>query len=116
MQMYEWSPPAVVRVNLPLAFQDFDDGDKTLSAATASFGPSLKSLTEAQRTGDVALGNDGSLGDGTGTVNDGCEPLVGFPAGKIALLDRGLCEFGVKVVNAQNAGAIEIDFVMTKDK
>lgn len=38
MQMFEWSPPAVVKVNLPLTFSDFDDGDKVLSAATASFG------------------------------------------------------------------------------
>lgn len=105
MQMFEWSPPAVVRVNTPTTFRDFDDGDTILSAATASFGASLKNLTEAQRTGDLELGNDGSTGDGTGTVTDGCEPLVGFTPGKIALLDRGLCEFGVKVLNAERAGA-----------
>ncbi len=100
MQMFEWSPPAVVKVNLPLAFADFDDGDRILSAATASFGASLGSLTDAQRTGDLELGNDG-----TGAVNDGCEPLVGFTPGKIALVDRGTCEFGVKVLNAERAGA-----------
>ena len=105
MQMFEWSPPAVVRVNLPADFDDFDDGDNVLSAATASFGAKLKDLPEAARTGEVELGNDGSTGDGTGTVNDGCEPLVGFTPGKIALVDRGLCEFGVKVLNAENAGA-----------
>ncbi|HET9484756.1 MAG TPA: M36 family metallopeptidase [Xanthomonadales bacterium] len=105
MQMYEWSPPAVVRVNAPSTFADFDDGDKLLSAATASFGASLADIDEAARTGDLELGNDGSTGDGTGTVNDGCEPLVGFTPGKIALLDRGLCEFGVKVLNAEQAGA-----------
>jgi hypothetical protein len=105
MQMYEWSPPGVVRVNTPTTFADFDDGDRVLAAATASFGASLADLSEAQRTGDVELGNDGSTGDGTGTVNDGCEPLVGFTPGKIALVERGLCEFGVKVLNAQNAGA-----------
>ena len=34
MQMYEWSPPAEVRVNLPVDFDDFDDGDNSLAAAT----------------------------------------------------------------------------------
>lgn len=105
MQMFEWSPPAVVRVNLPADFDDFDDGDNVLSAATAGFGPRLKDLDEALRTGDLELGNDGSTGDGTGTVNDGCEPLVGFTPGRIALLERGFCEFGVKVLNAEQAGA-----------
>lgn len=105
MQMYEWSPPAVVRVNQPSGFAEFDDGDNILSAATASFGTSLKNLSEADRTGDVEAGNDSSLGDGTGAETDGCEPLVGFTAGKIALLDRGFCEFGTKVLNAENAGA-----------
>jgi extracellular elastinolytic metalloproteinase len=105
MQMYEWSPPAVVRVNTPTDFSDFDDGDRILSAATASFGAKLGDLAEAQRSGDLELGNDGSSGDGTGTVHDGCEPLVGFTPGKVALLERGFCEFGVKVLNAERAGA-----------
>ena len=105
MQMFEWSPPAVVRVNLPADFDDFDDDDQSLAAATASFGTSLGDLDEAARTGELELGADGSTGDGTGTVNDGCEPLVGFTPGRIALLDRGFCEFGVKVLNAEQAGA-----------
>ncbi|WP_438854934.1 M14 family metallopeptidase [Agromyces sp. M3QZ16-3] len=34
-----------------------------------------------------------------------CDPLIGFPAGSIALVDRGACAFVVKVANAQAAGA-----------
>ncbi len=39
---------------------------------------------------------------------DGCTPLSngGIIAGNIALIDRGTCNFTVKVKNAQNAGAI----------
>src|SRR5262249_17501216 len=37
----------------------------------------------------------------------GCDPsdFSGFTAGNIALIQRGTCTFGTKVINAQNAGA-----------
>jgi hypothetical protein len=68
-------------------------------------------------TGTVVVANDGIAAPATpttpaGTPTDGCEP---FPpasaaaiAGKIALVDRGLCGFIVKVKNAQDAGAIAV--------
>ena len=42
--------------------------------------------------------------------NDGCEPVTnsGDLAGKIAVIRRGVCEFGFKVLVAQNAGAIAV--------
>jgi hypothetical protein len=40
--------------------------------------------------------------------SEGCGPLVGFPAGSIALVDRGTCPFLEKVMNAQMAGAIGV--------
>jgi Zn-dependent M28 family amino/carboxypeptidase len=42
------------------------------------------------------------------TSDSGCEEddFVGFPAGDIALVQRGTCDFAVKVINAQNAGAV----------
>ena len=69
-------------------------------AAGAAFGPAP---TAAGVTGTVVLSNDG-----VGTATDGCEPLVGFPAGSIAVVDRGTCEFGLKALNAQNAGAVGV--------
>lgn len=39
---------------------------------------------------------------------EGCGTLVGFPAGSIALVDRGTCPFLEKVLNAQDAGAIGV--------
>ncbi len=42
---------------------------------------------------------------GSATPNDACDPLVGFTPGRIAVLDRGNCEFGLKALNAENAGA-----------
>ncbi|MCU0302806.1 MAG: M4 family metallopeptidase [Thermoanaerobaculales bacterium] len=46
--------------------------------------------------------------DGAGTPSDACEPIVGFQPGRIALVDRGICLFRDKVVNAQSAGAVGV--------
>ena len=69
-------------------------------AAGAAFGPAP---TAAGVAGAIVLVNDGS-----GSTSDACEPLVGFPANAIALVDRGTCNFTVKVKNAQDAGAVGV--------
>ena len=58
--------------------------------------------------GDIFLVNDGSVEGEGGTVTDACQPLLGFPAGSIALVDRGTCGFTQKVSNAQAAGATAV--------
>lgn len=58
-------------------------------------------ITTAKVSGvDIQLG----LGN---TSTSGCEAedFAGFPAGNIALIQRGTCPFGQKVANAQAAGA-----------
>lgn len=92
MQMFLWSgrPSHFVQVN--------SRNRPRYDAAGAEFGATLDTIG---LTGDVVLANDG-----TGTTSDACEALVGFDAGKIALIDRGTCTFVIKVKNAQNAGAI----------
>lgn len=72
----------------------------TYGASDAAFGPAL---TPAGVPGQVVLADDGS-----GTTSDGCEPFVAFPAGAIALVDRGQCTFTVKAANAQAAGAVAL--------
>ena len=54
-------------------------------------------------TGDVVLGVDGAA-----PVNDGCSALTNGAqvAGKIALIERGICSFLVKAQSAAAAGAI----------
>ena len=84
--------PSVVVVS-PAALGAFPLG-------AASFGPPLSSPGV---TGDVALGEDG-----IGTVGDGCEPITSDVAGKVALIDRGICAFAIKVKNAQDAGAVAV--------
>ncbi|MCB0519025.1 MAG: M36 family metallopeptidase [Lewinellaceae bacterium] len=48
--------------------------------------------------------------DGSGNPTDGCQNLINSAdvAGKIALIDRGSCEFGSKALRAQQAGAVGV--------
>ena len=70
----------------------------------ASFGGAipLDPLTE-----DAAVVIDD---DTTGDPNDACDPVLNGADlnGKIAVLRRGSCEFGVKALAAQNAGAVAV--------
>jgi hypothetical protein len=66
-------------------------------ATGAQFGPRP---TVEGLTGPFALVDDGSAAPA-----EGCGSLVGFPAGAIAIADRGSCAFTQKVANAQAAGA-----------
>jgi hypothetical protein len=72
----------------------------------ASFGAAI---TTTGVSAEAVLVNDG-----VSTTSDGCEtPFVNAAqlAGKIAVIDRGTCNFTVKAVNAQNNGAIGLILV-----
>ncbi len=89
-------PPAKAIINSPGGIAGSYD------AQTAEFGQSVSIPT----TANVVLVNDGS-----GTTRDGCEfPFVNAAAisGKIALIERGICNFTVKVKNAQLSGAVGV--------
>jgi Zn-dependent metalloprotease len=75
-------------------------------AQSASFGPRLN---EAGITGEVVAALDPADAAGPTTL-DACSPLTNAAAvlGKIALVNRGACNFTVKVKNAQNAGALAV--------
>jgi hypothetical protein len=49
--------------------------------------------------------------DGSANPTLGCDELVGFTPGNIALLRRGTCEFGMKGFHAQLAGAAAVFMV-----
>jgi hypothetical protein len=72
----------------------------TYQAAGAAFGPAPP---VGGIPGEVVLVDDGSA-----NPTEGCDPLIGFPAGAIALVDRGNCPFTQKVRNAQDAGAVAV--------
>jgi hypothetical protein len=87
---------AVLRVNAPGTIA----GD--LPVGTASFGPALSSPGV---TGAVVLAEDA-----TAPASDACTALINGAqvTGKIALVDRGTCNFTVKVKTCQDAGAIGV--------
>ncbi len=70
------------------------------SIVPAGFGPALGSFS-----GNLVLANDGSS-----APTEACNSLTNGAAisGNIAVIERGNCEFGAKVLNAENAGAVAV--------
>jgi hypothetical protein len=73
----------------------------TAEAQTASFGPLLK----MQAIGGTVVAPNDSMGSPLGCAPYAANANLG---GKIVLVDRGLCAFVSKVLNAQNAGAAAV--------
>lgn len=92
MQMFEWRDSAPNPLEV--------DGVGTFSGPMAGFGASL--ATTGPISGTLVV-----VDDGVGVASDGCEPftLPGAVGTTIPLIDRGACNFTVKVKNAQVAGA-----------
>ncbi|OYV00619.1 MAG: peptidase [Burkholderiales bacterium PBB5] len=71
---------------------------------TAGFGPAV---SVGQSIGTLA-----NIKAQLASVGQGCNPLdaadAAAVAGKVAIIDRGVCSFVIKVKNAQNAGAIGV--------
>jgi len=98
MQMYLWasSVQSVLVGNSPAPIVG------NYSCVPAGFGPGIP----APITQDLIL-----VDDGNGTPTDACEPPfvnAGSINGKIALIDRGSCDFVDKVLAAENAGAVAV--------
>jgi len=91
MQMFVWNgvPNRTVQTTPSTAYPD--------GFGAAIFGPQQFDLTA-----EAVLSNDG-----TGTTSDACEALTNV-AGKIAVIDRGICTFTQKAENAQAAGAVGV--------
>jgi uncharacterized repeat protein (TIGR01451 family) len=88
-------PGAVLQINSPAAIAG------NYLAAASVFTPTPP--PPAGQTADIVLAQDA-----TAPASDACTALTNsaLMAGKIALIDRGGCNYNVKVQNAQAAGAI----------
>ena len=93
MQMYLWTPPG--------GQQEVVVGGTSYDAVSMGFGPGLSTTG---LTGPLA-----SYNDGVAPTGDACQAMArGSLAGTIAIVDRGACNFDLKVKNAQTAGAIGV--------
>ena len=66
----------------------------------------------------LMLVEDGTPGvnpQGVDSTYEGCDSLINDLTGKIAVIYRNTCEFGVKALNAQNAGAVAAIIVNRED-
>lgn len=103
MTMFLWSgatPPQMTINSGPLA------GD--YPTALANFGAPIT----APITNDIALVTDDNSSASTDD-SDACDPITNGAtlSGKIAVIRRGSCEFGSKVLAAENEGAIAVIIV-----
>ena len=70
----------------------------------ANFTPPLRNLEAIEASLILADDDD----DSSGTMADACEPLVNDSEmqGNIAFIERGGCNFDIKISNAEDAGAV----------
>ena len=98
MQMYIWTSgeTKLAHVTAPAALVS----DLVTFAAAPNFGAKL---TATPVTGSAVFVNDGSS-----SPTLGCETIQNDLTGKIALIDRGTCNFSLKAYKAQQKGAIGV--------
>ncbi len=100
MQMYLWQNSGIFKVNEPDQIAGIYS-----EIGTATFGADV-AADMVDITAEVIVVNDGVTG--SGSVTDGCTEILNDITGKVALIDRGVCEFGAKALNAENAGAVAV--------
>lgn len=103
INMFVWNTGGeVFHVDAPASVEGFYQ----TGAAAGGWGAGAV-VTDVPVSGEVVIVNDG-IDDPFAT--DGCEDLLNADelVGKIALIDRGGCEFGCKALGAQEAGAIGV--------
>lgn len=100
MRMFLWDRTSS-GANKYLRIDSPEEAEGEYPTSLAVFGPQISASNPI--TGEVAIVHSGGS-----FPTQGCTQPNNDLTGKIALIDRGNCEFGVKIVNAQNSGAIGV--------
>ena len=99
MQMFLWTNTGgIVSIDEPENIKGFIN-----EYGSASFGRPIPNKNEQPITAGLVVAKSAGTGG-----NTGCRAIAnaGEVAGKIAIIDRGTCDFSNKVYNAQEAGAV----------
>ncbi len=101
MQMYRWGQRGgLVKVNAPTALVGIYDGQPSNTGGTTGWGAPI---TTTPVTAQVVVADNGS---GSNDAHLNCTPPANNLQGKIAIVDRGVCQFSEKAYIAQQAGAV----------
>lgn len=100
MQMYLFSPVPGLVVNSPAVIAG------TYTTVESAFSTNNLLVNTGPVTGQLVYYNDNAA-----STHEGCVTPANTLTGKIALINRGNCNFTVKVKNAQDAGAIAVVMV-----
>ncbi len=106
MQMYLWNKankPAFTIVNAPSSIAGNVTSVESNFTLTSGLSANNILAMVGPVTGDVVYYNDNAA-----ATHDACVAPSNSISGKIVLINRGNCDFLVKVQNAQNAGAIGV--------
>ncbi|MFM2393013.1 MAG: hypothetical protein RLZZ546_995, partial [Bacteroidota bacterium] len=100
MQMFLWdSPLKGISIDSPESIKSF-----ITEFGTANFGIPIPKSTDPPIVGEVVIAKDN-----TGSFpTQCCKPAVTDISGKIALIDRGGCDFSQKAKYAEDKGAIAV--------
>lgn len=95
-------------------FQTFITNTATVleQVSPAPAGPIATNIFSYSGSGDVTAGVSAPTGDPIGCA---AADFAGFPAGDIALISRGACNFSVKAANAEAAGAVGVVIYNNQD-
>jgi len=107
MQMFLWNPSGPLNETLTINGGSLDG---EYFGVPAGFGEPLPEVTPL--VGDLALIQDDDAGTSTDPI-DACDTIINGPDldGKIVVIRRGICEFGEKILAAENEGAIAVIMV-----